>query len=86
LSRIAIRVVERLLNSKKRRLRNSGVSKQKSHNLFVTFPHIILEYIQMFSNNAGEFWRAIVEAFIMQRKGEWKREQALSTVAGGRRG
>ncbi len=58
-------IVERLLNGKGRKLRNSGVSKQRSHNLFVTLPHIVLLSIQYFRHNSGEVGRAMFEAFVM---------------------
>ncbi len=46
MSRTINRIVERLLKSMNRKVRNSGVSKQRSHYLFVPFPHIVLENVQ----------------------------------------
>jgi hypothetical protein len=44
-SRIVEGIVKRLLNGKKRKLRNSGVSKEGSHDSIATFPHIILQNV-----------------------------------------
>jgi hypothetical protein len=57
-SRIVKGVLERLLDSKKNKLPNSGVSKQRSYNLFVTLPHVMLENTQFISNNSGAFGQA----------------------------
>ncbi len=62
------RIVERLLNGKKRHLRNSGVSKQESHDSIATIPHIMLSNIQFFNHNLGEVGQAILEAFMMKRE------------------
>ncbi len=75
-SRIVERIVERLLNGKERKLRNSGVSKQGSHDSIATFPHIVLQNIQYFSHNSGEVEWAMFEAFMMQRERGQRREQA----------
>ncbi len=82
MSRIVKGIVERLLNSKERKLRNSGVSKQGSHDSIATFPHIVLQNIQFFSHNSGEVERAMFEAFMMQRERGRRRDQA-SVVDGG---
>ncbi len=76
--RIVEGIVERLLNGNERRLQNSGVSKQGSHDSIATFPHIILQNIQFFNHNSGEVGRAILEAFMMHRKQGRRREQASS--------
>ncbi len=68
--------MKRLLNSKERILRNSGVSKQGSHDSIATFPHIVLQNIQFFSHNSGEVERAMFEAFMMQREQGRRRERA----------
>jgi hypothetical protein len=67
-SKIVKRIIVRLLNSMNKKLQSSGVSKQKSHNLFVPFPHIVLENIQFFSQSSGELERAALEAFMMPRE------------------
>ncbi len=74
MGRIVKGVVERLLDSKKRKLRNSGISKQGSHDSIATFPHIILQNIQLFNHNSGEEGRATLEAFMMQRERGRRRE------------
>ncbi len=76
--RIVEGIVERLLNGKERKLRNSGVSKQGSHGSIATFPHIILRNVQFFNHNSGEIRRAMLEAFIMQRERGRRRERAFS--------
>ncbi len=43
--------VEKLLYSEEKKLRNSEVSKQGSHNSIATFPHIVLRNIEFFSHN-----------------------------------
>ncbi len=75
--RIVEGIVERLLNGNERKLRNSGVSKQGSHDSIATFPHIILQNIQFFNHNSGEVGPAILEAFMMQRKRGRRRERLL---------
>ncbi len=69
-------IVERLLNGKEQKLQNSGVSKQRSHNLFVTLPHVVLQNIQFFSHHSVEVGLTLFEAFMMQREQEWRCEQA----------
>ncbi len=61
-------IMEWLLNGKEKKLQNSGVSKQGSHDSIATFPHIVLQNIQFFSHNSGEVGRAMFEAFIMQKE------------------
>jgi hypothetical protein len=63
LSKIVEEIIERLLNGTERKLRNSRVSKQWSHDSFVTFPHIVLQNVQFFSHNSQEVGRALFEAF-----------------------
>ncbi len=75
--------VERLLNGKERNLRNSGVSKQGSHDSIATFPHILLQNIQFFIHNSGEVGRAMLEAFMMLREQGWRRERASVWDGGG---
>ncbi len=69
-------LVQQLSNGKKRKLRNSGVSKQGSHDSIATFPHIVLQNIQFFNHNSGEVERAMFEAFMMLRERGWRRERA----------
>jgi hypothetical protein len=57
--------VEQLLNGKERKLRNSGVRKQGSHDFIATFLHIALQNIQFFSHNLEEVQRAMFEAFMI---------------------
>jgi hypothetical protein len=68
--------VERLLNRKKRKLQNSRVSKEKSHNFFVTLSHIIAQNVQFLNHNSGGVGWAMLEAFMMQREQGRRREQA----------
>ncbi len=76
-------IVERLLNGKLRKLRNSGVSKQEGHDSIPTFPHIVLQNIQFFSHNSGEVGRTMIEAIMMQRERGWRRERASVWDGGG---
>ncbi len=71
------RTMERLLNVKERKLRNTGVSKQGSHDSVATFPHIVMQYIQFFSHNSGEVERVMFEAFMMQREQGRRQDWAL---------
>jgi hypothetical protein len=61
-------LVERLLNGKQRKLRNSGVRKQRCYDSVATFSHIILQNIEFFNHNSGEVGRAMLKAFKIQRK------------------
>ncbi len=74
MSRIVERIVERLLDGKERKLRNSGVSKQGSHDSIATFPHYILQNVRSFSHNSGEVRRAIFGAVMMHREQGWRQE------------
>ncbi len=76
MSGIVKRIVERLLNGKEGKLRNSGVSKQGSYDSISTVPHIVLQMIQFFSRNSGEVERAMIEAFMMQRERGQRQERA----------
>jgi hypothetical protein len=73
--RIVERPVERLLNSRNRKVQNSGVSKQWSHNFIVTFPYIRLDN-KVLGHNSGEFGQAGLEAFMMQSEQVMRQDQA----------
>jgi hypothetical protein len=75
-SGIGERIVEGLLNSKEKKLRNFGVSKQRSHDSIATFPRIILKNIQFFSHNSRELGRAMFEAFMLQSEQGQRRDRA----------
>ncbi len=82
MSRIVKTTMERLMDSKNRKLQNSGVSKQRSHNHFVTFSHIVLENIQFFSHSSGELGQAALESCKMQRE-QGQRPALVFRVVGG---
>ncbi len=75
--------MERLLNCQERKLQNSGVSKQGSHDSITTFPYIVLQNIQFFSHKSAEVGRAMFEAFMMQREQGQRRERASIWDGGG---
>jgi hypothetical protein len=52
----------------KRKLQNSGVSKQMGHELFAPFPDIVLVTFEFFSHSSSlKSGEAVLEALIMQR-------------------
>ncbi len=53
------RLLGRLLNGKERKFQNSKVSKEGSHNFITTFPHIVLQNVQLFSHITGEVGQAM---------------------------
>ncbi len=68
MSEIVNKIVETLLYNKEKKLRNSGVSKQGSHDSISTFSHFVLQNITFFSRKSGEVGQTIFDAFIMQRE------------------
>jgi hypothetical protein len=64
-SGIGLGIVEKLLNRKDRKKRNSGVSKHGSHDTVTFFSHIILTYFQFYSHSSGNREQTVFEAVII---------------------